>query len=511
MYAILFDIVLQYFNRSTALIFIMENFLTIWVVPLLKVGNDTMKLFLISVILHFGDILQSKLSIIPKANMEAIVNKHVAKFFAEPLENHDFNFQKLTTEKSKTSRLSSNLSNKLKSFADRASDELSNIVTLTMQICILMYNIQYAFIAAIIMFYFIYISIKGADAKRFSEDKIGSKQSYLNSRNYFELYHSPSKYNSYIERLFKIQYEFANLWGEYSYKLIIQRIGIDYSVMGFAFYCICHIVVFGGSNLVMATCINFLKNIPKIRQSSRMYIGMMIDYNNLKDARDKLCCSKVPQINAFEQFHIPSQTINKSLEIIDDIKLPTTGSIVITGNSGHGKTTFLDSLCGMLPSNMTAQFFGNSPPQATASIRDICCVYNHNIEDVKGVSPSDLITSFDTLPVDARECATLAALPNDFDLVGRTSGETSKGQFQRIGVAEVLARVIADSSKKIIILDELTDGLDNDTAIQLVQNIIDRFSTSHLIFFVTHNTVVRDFIRFDHLIDVADMKVMQVR
>lgn len=165
----------------------------------------------------------------------------------------------------------------------------------------------------------------------------------------------------------------------------------------------------------------------------------------------------------------------------------------------------------MLPSNMTAQFFGNSFPQATAAIRDLCCVYNHNIEDIKGVSTSDLITSFGTISVDARECATLAALSLDFDLVGRTSGETSKGQFQRIGVAEVLARVISDPTKKIIILDELTDGLDNDTAIQLVRNIIDRFSSTHLIFFVTHNTVVRDSIKFDHLIDVADMKVTQVR
>jgi len=512
---ILIDTAFHYFTKQTIAIFIIDNILNIWIIPSLRVGNDTFKLFLIAVFMHLADIFKSINTVIPIATMESLMNKHVTSFFVRPLKNYDFNFQKLNAQRSKINRLQKNLVNKLEQFTYRISFDLTVTVRIISQVLILVYYIPAAFAFAIVMIHIIIIAVREADAKRFSNDEIVSRMSYLTARNSFEILNNPSQYSYHIDQLKKVHYDMSIAWGEYRVKLITQRIGIDGAVLGFIAYCMLYLLISGNDNpLVIVNCINFLKNIQRISDMSKFYIGLYIDFMNLRNIRSKLKTKKISQINGFQSIMIPKQSIKFDggfLEV-DELKLPNVGSVVLTGDSGQGKSTFLDSFSGCLPSDLNGifQISDDLKQLPTASIRNITTICNHTIEEVRNVSPFNLITKFGELNVDVKECVYLAALPDTFDIHNRSTGETSKGEFQRICVAEIMARIITDSTKKIIILDEITDGLDNTTAILMVDRIIKRFGKTHLILIVTHNSVVQETIKFNHRIHAEKLTITQL-
>ena len=74
-------------------------------------------------------------------------------------------------------------------------------------------------------------------------------------------------------------------------------------------------------------------------------------------------------------------------------------------------------------------------------------------------------------------------LPQSFKTkVGQNGAKLSGGQIQRLGIARALYQ-----DPKIIIFDEATNALDNDTEnkiLKMIQNI----KKNKLIFIVTHNT-----------------------
>jgi translation initiation factor RLI1 len=109
---------------------------------------------------------------------------------------------------------------------------------------------------------------------------------------------------------------------------------------------------------------------------SKIYIGLFIDFSNLKTARDELLIeTKINQIESFQAILIHKQEIKFDGGIleINEIKLPSHGAIILTGDSGQGKTTFLDSFSGCLPSNLKAFFTIDKTviEKPTASIRNI--------------------------------------------------------------------------------------------------------------------------------------------
>ena len=445
--------------------------------------------------------------------METFVNGIVERYFANFLKYHDLDYRRTEQERDKLNRQKWNLISRLEHCTSRAPYDLANVLGIVSQILILSHYIRDAFGAAIIMVGAIYYFVRSADAKRFTNEELNSKKRYLNARTSLELYHDGTHIDEHISRIEAVHYELAISWKTYQHNLILQRVGVDFAVLGFILYCVvCSMLYTTNQEIVWLMCANFLKNIPRIRDLSKFYFGLYIDFTTYEETCKGLLIEKVPQISSFNEIVLPSQTVKTtdvSLEIPDQVRIPGKGVMLVTGPSGAGKTTFLDILSGMRTAPITSIIDGSTLP--ISSVRGSCNVYNHSIEEVKSVTPEQLISSFGKFNIDVKECASIAAIPSKLDLSKRTGGSTSKGEFQRISVAEMVARLMSNKDKQLTIWDELTDGIDDATALGLVNNIIKQFASDRLVVIVTHNSYVRERITPTCVIDVTNLTVTQIQ
>jgi len=172
-----------------------------------------------------------------------------------------------------------------------------------------------------------------------------------------------------------------------------------------------------------------------------------------------------------------------------EIKIPS--SITLTGNSGCGKTTFVDLLTGLLsPSrgyiylpkqikrNKNIGYVPQEVPIINGSFIENLCFGNKKlIEDKTYLSKCLDITG-------------LKEVINNYPLglntiLGERSINLSGGQKQRIGIARALL-----IRPKILILDESTNALDERSQNKIIDNLISEFSDS-LIIFITHNSNIQ--------------------
>lgn len=513
MFAFLYEIGKCYFNPWTVVVSALNIIISAWIYPILRSNNDHFNFVIFAFIQHLLDIFQSSISIIPSAQMEAVSVGIVERYFANFFKTHDFDHSCMEQNRDKINLQKRNLINRLQQYSDNVPDDLISISNIIAQFLFLSIYIPNAYAIAIITCITIFYVAKSADAKRFTNEDLNAKNQYLNGRTRLELYHDPEHSDQHIQRIETNQYDMSISVNTYQHNIMMQRIGIDFAVLGFILYCVIYSWLYGDNNdTTFITCSSFLKNIPQIRRLSKFYFSLHDDFVTYEATCKGLLIEKVPQIPSFNNIDIPPQSVSISdvkLEIPRSISIPGTGVILITGPSGAGKTTFLDILAGMRPSSMTVDI-DESSTIPISSIRSLCNVYNHSIAEIKSVTPEQLITSFGKFGVDARTCASIVALPAKFKLNDRTSSSTSKGEFQRISVAEMVARLMSNKSKQVTIWDELTDGMEDAKALELVQNIIRQFSTDRLVMIVTHNTFVRNNINATRIIDVSDFTITQI-
>ena len=184
---------------------------------------------------------------------------------------------------------------------------------------------------------------------------------------------------------------------------------------------------------------------------------------------------------------------NYILENIN-LQLNFPGSISISGNSGCGKTTFVDLLTGLLsPDKGTillpeelknSKNIGYVPQEVTiinGTFLDNICLGNEDIKKNK-----DLII----------KCLEIVEL-NKFiknlhfgleTILGEQAMNLSGGQKQRLGIARALV-----TQPNLLVLDESTNALDGKSKKRILNNLLKTFSDS-LIIFITHDReLIRNF------------------
>lgn len=169
-----------------------------------------------------------------------------------------------------------------------------------------------------------------------------------------------------------------------------------------------------------------------------------------------------------------------------DLDINKGEKILIIGESGSGKSTFIDLLAGLLE------------PEEGDILYDGVSVRNLDVSALVGYLPQKVslldmdITSnvaFGEEEINRDRLVSTLQKVNLSDLkdsLGRIVGEDgirlSGGQKQRIGVARIFYR-----DKEVILLDEFSSALDSENEKKLIEEIMDVFSDKTVIA-VTHKT-----------------------
>ena len=195
------------------------------------------------------------------------------------------------------------------------------------------------------------------------------------------------------------------------------------------------------------------------------------------------------------------------------IEFPDTGLIVLKGNSGSGKTTFLNVLGGLDSIHageisIDNETIKNYNPKIWNKIRTNTIGYifqNYYLIPTLSVFENvavvlRMIGLKDETEIEKRVHYILKQV-GIYNFRKRHANQLSGGQQQRVAIARALVK-----NPKIIIADEPTGNLDSHNTIE-VMNIIKKVSKQRLVVLVTHEKSIADFYG-DRIIEISDGKII---
>ncbi len=266
--------------------------------------------------------------------------------------------------------------------------------------------------------------------------------------------------------------------------------------------------------------------LPKINQAYTAWSNitatkqLLVDVNELafKDVKEK-------NIETSHNFtfkkKIKFKNVNFSYANTDKIVLENINleinkgeKIIIKGESGSGKSTFLDLFLGLLiPTSGEIQIDENilnssnilnyqrilssiaqTPSFLDASIKQNIVFYinKENIDQKKLEDCTKKAEIYDFIQ----------KLNDGFEsLMGENGLQLSGGQRQRISIARALYR-----KHEILVCDEATNSLDPETEIKVINNLIKNSSDKTMVF-VTHNKEIID--KFDKTYTILNGKLVK--
>ena len=196
------------------------------------------------------------------------------------------------------------------------------------------------------------------------------------------------------------------------------------------------------------------------------------------------------------------------------VQFPNTGLIVLKGNSGSGKTTFLNILGGLDNINtgevrIDSQTIKSYNPKVWNSIRTEKIGYIfQNYYLIPALSVFDnvaivlkMIGFKDEEEIENRVNYILKQV-GIYNFRKRHANQLSGGQKQRVAIARALVK-----NPKIIIADEPTGNLDSHNTVD-VMNIIKKISKQRLVVLVTHEKSIADFYG-DRIVEIEDGQIVK--
>jgi ABC-type bacteriocin/lantibiotic exporter with double-glycine peptidase domain len=177
---------------------------------------------------------------------------------------------------------------------------------------------------------------------------------------------------------------------------------------------------------------------------------------------------------------------------IDNVFIPEGSKVWIKGKSGMGKTTLIDLMLGILiPNSGTVLISDHKPSETIKKWPGEISYVAQEVFVSKGSIRDNLSLGYDRNTFDdefMKEILGLAQLHEFFNddkagldtMCGERGLLLSGGQRQRLGIARGLM-----TNPSLIIFDEMTSSLDNETAEKIVVGVSRRFSNATILF-VSH-------------------------
>ena len=232
--------------------------------------------------------------------------------------------------------------------------------------------------------------------------------------------------------------------------------------------------------------------------------------NVLKNNNIETINFKVKNIIEFKNL---SFSHNNNSEVFKNVsfKIPTGSKILVIGDSGSGKSTFLDLIAGLLNPTVGNLLVGNG------FLSQSNLKYWHN--EILYISQSPFIfndsikknislnfkenTNLERLQVALRKAEIfeeIQKLPKKTSFVLSEKGSNlSGGQKQRIAIARAFY-----NPKKIMLFDEVTNSISKEKEKKIIENIID-LGNKHTVFFISHSNL--EYSKWDMVIQIKDKKI----
>ena len=218
---------------------------------------------------------------------------------------------------------------------------------------------------------------------------------------------------------------------------------------------------------------------------SEIYLKENITYHNEKIKFD----DKIELKNVYFKYD------NKNTHVINNINLSIqkNKTIGIYGVSGSGKTTLLDIISGLIKPTKGEMYVDGNLVKDQYSLRKL--QNNISYTSQKTTVLNDTLQSNICFGIDKKEInfelyktvlklSKLEDLNNELDsknfIINDMGKNLSGGQIQRIGIARALYR-----DNDILIFDEVTSSLDEDTGKKIIDNI--KLLKNKTILIVSHN------------------------
>ena len=187
---------------------------------------------------------------------------------------------------------------------------------------------------------------------------------------------------------------------------------------------------------------------------------------------------------------------NKNEYILKNIsiKINKGDKVGIVGETGSGKSTFLDLISGLLdPTNGKIEIDGEDTGENNIKIKNIISYVPQHIYLTDSTIAENIAFGVEKINIDyklvkevskkAKISDTIEKLPNNYNtIIGERGVFLSGGQRQRVGIARALYK-----NSKILIFDEATSALDNETEIEVMREI-NKLNEDLTILIVAHRT-----------------------
>ncbi len=238
------------------------------------------------------------------------------------------------------------------------------------------------------------------------------------------------------------------------------------------------------------------------------------EFQNQNLLKDKSSSDKYFEIKNYIDFHNCNFSYNEKKIIFKNLnfRLKINKSFGIFGASGSGKTTFLYLLMGLLKFNEGKIQIDNEHVKLN----------EYNIIDTVAYIPQETYLLDDTIKnnilfdsefdetifrkviTDSKLEKVINNLPEkENSKIGYMGSKLSGGQRQRISIARALYK-----NKNILILDEPTSSLDEDSKKEIIENI-KNLKNLKTIITISHDMSVLE--NFDSIFEVFDMNLKKIK
>ena len=337
---------------------------------------------------------------------------------------------------------------------------------------------------------------------------------------------------------------FAQVQGEFKYKISSIAVILQNSIMGAMFVILAVILVFGtelaavlAQMVVYITALvrmlpmayNILNGMNKIEFAQKPYEAVkesMAEYSLMKEEETRAEKIRQRKLTLRKGVSVRNMTFGYTdrVQIFQDasIDIPVGCSIAVIGASGAGKTTFVDLLLGLLKPQEGHVFFddydivthsdGEGPCQA--SMGELVSYIPQTVY-LNGETIQNNVAFFEEEEEidEARviECLKCAQIWEDVQkmqdgvhtLIGANGITLSGGQRQRIALARALYK-----NFELLVMDEATAALDMETEKAVIDSIRQIKENKTLIMVTHHMSLANE---CDVVYKIENQKIVRVR